>query len=98
MAKPKFSTWISITILMALMSQISPSRAAECTFTTLRHVGYFHDLDHEGDLYVSWAGGAILQFSGSGFNGVPIANTVYFETTALTSSGEITVQGTLMND
>ena len=84
---------------MFSVSQITPSLAKECTISTLRHVGYFHDLDHEGDLLVSWGGGAILQFSGSGFNGVPIANTVYFESNTFKSpTGElIQLQGTLMN-
>ena len=115
MARPKLSTAISLTILMALgkfnstqggsfnlyimylVSQFTPGRAQDEEKTTLRHVGYFHDLKYEGDLYVSWAGGTILQFWGSGFNNHPVANQVEFRTWALTTSTEVTLPGTLMN-
>ena len=81
--------------MMYLVSQFAPGRACqshENCLETIRHVGYFHDLRYEGDLYVSWAGGTILQFWGSGFNEHPAANSVIFRTSALTADGrEVTL-------
>ena len=79
---------------MFLVSMISPGQAAEQA--TVRHVGIFHDLSYAGDFCVSYAGGAILQFAGTGFNADPVANRVQFRTTSL-STQEVTLLGTLMN-
>ena len=57
-------------------------------------IRYFHDLETEGDLYVSWAGGAVIEFKGEGFDDTPVANSVYFRTTGL--GGDVTVPGTAM--
>ena len=57
-------------------------------------IRYFHDLETEGDLYVSWAGGAVIELKGEGFHDTPVANSVYFRTTGL--GGDVTVPGTAM--
>ena len=57
-------------------------------------IRYFHDLETEGNLYVSWAGGAIIEFKGEGFEDTPVANSIYFRTTGL--GGDVTVPGTAM--
>jgi hypothetical protein len=50
-------------------------------------------------LYVSWSGGTILQFWGTGFNSNPASNTVELKTYGLRSDGkEVRFLGTLMND
>jgi hypothetical protein len=56
----KLPMWISITVLIALASTITTGRADTTTLDTIRHIGFFHDLEYEGDLYISWAGGAII--------------------------------------
>ena len=57
-------------------------------------IRYFHDLETEGDLYVSWAGGAVIEFKGEGFDDTPVANSIYFRTTGL--GGDVTVPGSAM--
>ena len=61
---------------------------------SLDFIRYFHDLETEGNLYVSWAGGAIIEFKGEGFDDTPVANSVNFRTTDL--GGDVTVPGTVM--
>ena len=48
---------------------------------SLDFISYFHDLENEGNLYVSWGGGAIIEFKGEGFSSEPVANQVIFTTT-----------------
>ena len=48
---------------------------------SLDFIRYFHDLENEGNLYVSWGGGAIIEFKGEGFSSEPVANQVIFTTT-----------------
>lgn len=80
---------------MVLGNLMIPGQAAD--LETLRHIGYFHDLNYDQNLHVSMAGGAILQFWGSGFNESPISNAVCFRTSSLTTN-EITLCGMPMND
>ena len=64
---------------------------------TLRHVSYFHDSsdENQGNIYVSWGGGVILQFWGSGFNGSPVANTI--QLTAWIDGNSYVIEGTPMD-
>ena len=64
---------------------------------TLRHVSYFHDssTENQGDIYVSWGGGVILQFWGSGFNGSPVSNTI--QLAAWIDGAYYTIEGTAMD-
>ena len=57
-------------------------------------IRYFHDLETEGNLYVSWAGGTVIEFKGEGFEDTPVANSIYFRTTEL--GGDVTVPGSAM--
>ena len=70
-----------------------PKRHAE-QVESLDFIRYFHDLETEGDLNVSWGGGAIIEFKGEGFHDQPISNSITFTTSDM--GGTITVPGTAM--
>ena len=57
-------------------------------------IRYFHDLESEGDLNVSWGGGTIIEFKGEGFHNEPISNSITFTTSDM--GGTVTVPGTAM--
>ena len=61
---------------------------------SLDFIRYFHDLDNEGNLWVSWGGGAIIEFKGEGFHDEPVANSFIFTTNDM--GGTVTIPGTSM--